>query len=149
MKKFLLLGFLFMTFFVYANEIEFIDNLDKQKTASYYDCIKVFSYLNKLEVTGDFNTDVEALKAVINKLPRNYKEDQKLTIGTFSLLAMQQMKIESGLFYLMTHSGRYASRELIIRGILPFNTSEWELLSGSDLIRNIQKVVEYAEEKSK
>jgi hypothetical protein len=147
MKKFFIIAFIFLSYMVFSQEIEFIEKLNAQKEASYYDCVKSFCYLYKINVTDDFNTDLESLKGSITKLPKNYSAEKKLTVGTFSIFAIQYLKNKSGLFYLASHSGRYAARELIFRGLLPYNTSEWDILSGEDLIRNIQKVVDYAEEK--
>jgi hypothetical protein len=150
MKKYLILLFLIFSYSLFSEpigEIEFIEKLNEQKTATYDDCVKVFCYIYKTDVTDDFNVNVENLKANIKKIPKGYKPERKLDIGTFSVFAMQYLKIESGLFYLASHSGRYAVREMAIRGLVPNNTSEWESLSGPELIRYIQKVVEYAETK--
>jgi len=147
MKKLIIIFFLCLTYFLHSQQIEFIDNLYKQKNATYYDCIKSFCYLNNLEVTNNFEKDLESLKKIIKYLPKNIPDEKKLSLGNFSLLAIQYLKIESGMMYFATHSGRYASRELMMRGLIPFNASEWEEMSGAELISNLQKVVEYAEKK--
>ncbi|MCK4795943.1 MAG: hypothetical protein KAT05_01105 [Spirochaetes bacterium] len=148
MKKFLFLFFLIITMpSIFCNQAKFLNSLSEKENASFSDCVKCFCYLHNIDVSENFMDNIKSLQKFIPKMPRKYIEDKKLTIGDFSLLTIQYLKIKSGLFYLATKSGRYATRELIEIKIIPFNTSEWKKISGIELIRLLQKVDEYAESK--
>jgi hypothetical protein len=105
----------------------------------------MYCYLYKLPVDKDFARNIDSLKTRMKYFPKKYLAENYFTVGDFSLFAMQYLNIKSGLFYLATQNGRYATRELMIRNIVPFNTSEYEKLSGQEFITLIQKVVEYEE----
>jgi hypothetical protein len=130
-------------------QINFIDNLYQKKVISFSDGIAVFCYFTKVDVKNDFEENVKSLKNVFKYFPVKYSKDKNFTVGDFSLFAIQYLKIKSGIFYLATKNGRYASRELIIRNIIPFNTSELNVLSGEQLLSYLQKVVEYEENNNK
>jgi hypothetical protein len=145
MKKIYLLMFLFISIYCFCDETGFIDDLYNKKIVTFSDGVSLFCYLNKIEVKNDFQSNVSALQPYIRIFPKKYSAEKAFTIGDFSLLAIQYLKIKSGIFYLSTHSGRYAARELMIRDIIPYNTSELEAISGEEIIRYMQKVLEYEE----
>ncbi|MCG8569670.1 MAG: hypothetical protein MJB14_05990 [Spirochaetes bacterium] len=125
------------------SEIEFIDQLSTKEYATFGDAVLAFCYLYQFEISDDFQHNVVLLKGKFRHWPKKGNIDQILTIGNFSLFAIQYLNIKSGIFYLMTKSGRYASRELVLLDIIPRNTSENEKVTGMELLRFIQKVSEY------
>ena len=148
MKKFILLFcFIFTLPLLFCNQVEFLNQLCEKEKASFSDCIKCFCYLNNIDTSDDFEDNVTNLQKHIQYMPKKYSENKTATIGDFSLLAIQFLNIKTGIFYLITKSGRYASRELNQLNIIPFNTSEWQEISGIELIRLLQKVDEYAQER--
>lgn len=149
MKKFWLFLFLILVISSYANQNEFIVLLSEKKEASFEDAVISFCYLYNIEIKNAFEENVENLKRYIKIFPKRYEKEKKLTVSDFSLLAIQYLNIKSGLFYLITKNGRYASRELMLINIIPFNKSEWDIISGIELIKLLQKVDEYASKKSK
>lgn len=134
---------MFITGIIFANQADFFNTLIEKETATFEDCVKSFCYMSEIEVTGDFDMDVDNLKAVIPDFPRKYSASKPLIIGDFALLAMQFLKIDGGLFYRVTSVGRYASRELTFINFLPANTSEYEKLSGIELMQLLRRVDEY------
>jgi hypothetical protein len=132
----------------FAGEAAYMDNLSVKKMATFEDAVICFNYLygTQLDASADYETRLTELQKSVKYLPKKYGAEKPLTVGDFSLLAIQYLEINSGLFYLATRSGRYASRELSSREIIDYNTSEWSVLSGIDLIRILQKVGEYAAE---
>ncbi len=126
-----------------AQDADFIDNLILKKNASFQDMVVLFLHLNNIEQQGTFEKKLENLKSFINKIPvRN--PDTELTVADFSLISVQYLKIKGGLFYMATKNGRYATRELMLAGILPDNTSEFRKISGEELMTLIRKVGDYA-----
>lgn len=132
---------------IFANQMVFLEKLQEKKIATFEDAVLSFCYLYELNISENFDDNINNLKTNIKTLPKKYSKDKKLTIGDFSLLACQYLKIKSGIFYLITKSGRYASRELMILDIIPANISELDEISGIELIRLIQKVDDYANKK--
>jgi hypothetical protein len=131
----------------FGNEIMFLELLSNKNKALFSDAVIAFCYLSKFEVSPDFENNLTNLKTKIKYFPKKYSAEKQLTIGDFSLLAMQYLGLKSGMFYLLSKTGRYASRELVLLEIIPINYSEHEKLSGRDLIRYIQKVIEYEDKK--
>ena len=145
MKRCLILVFVFFNVFLFAQEAAFMDKLIFKKEATFGDLVTLFSYLVNENVTESYDLNVQDLKEKFKFFPKNISETKKLTVGDFSLIAIQYLKIESGLLYLATRNSRYATRELINRKVVPFNTSEYDYISGLDLISYLQKVVGYEE----
>ena len=145
MKIFIVSIFFMIGIFSFSDEIEFTSSIYDKSVVSFTDGVTMYCYMYKLPVDMDFSKNVESLKGSIKYFPAKYDAESVFTIGDFSLFAMQYLNINSGLFYLATHNGRYATRELTIRNIIPFNTSEYEKISGQEFITLIQKVVDYEE----
>ncbi len=147
MKKYIVILFLFFNFFIFSDQIAFINQLIGKKYATISDLVVAFCYLYNIEVKEDFSENVKQLSHFIKKFPKNMNSDREITVGDFSLFAVQYLKLKSGIFYLATKSGRYATRELIIINIVPFNTSEFEKISGEELLKYLEKVIDYEEKK--
>jgi len=145
MKKFIIIVLLFFNFLIFSDQIEFINELTTKKYVTMSDLIISFCYLYNIEVSTDFETNVKSLSKFIAKLPKKLNKDRVITMGDFSLIAAQYLKLKSGLFYLATKSGRYALRELMLVNIIQTNTSEFEKISGEELLKYLEKVIEYEE----
>lgn len=145
MKKFFTIILIFFNFFIFSDQIDFINKLTEKKYANFSDLVISFCYLYNIEVVDDFNTNLNNLSKYIKNFPKNTNKDRIVTIGDFSLFAAQYLKLKTGLFYLATKSGRYASRELMLINIIHYNTSEFERISGEDLLKYLEKVIEYEE----
>lgn len=149
MKKIVLIIFLIFSInFLYPNQGDFLNLLSEKKNAAFEDCIASFCYLYEMEVKDDFNENLELLKQKIKYFPKKYSKEKLLTFGDFSVFAAQYLNLKSGMFYMAGKNGRYASRELIIINIIPLYTSEWDIISGLELIRLLQKVDDYANKKN-
>jgi hypothetical protein len=143
MKKILIPFIMTVCLLSFSDEIEFTDGIMSKPAVSFSDGVTMFCYMYKIPVQKDFDSNVSGLRNKVRYFPKKFTSETYFTVGDFSLFAMQYLGIESGLFYLATHSGRYAARELMIRNIIPFNTSEYEKISGQDLMTLVQKVVDY------
>lgn len=128
---------------LFGDEISFLDQLSEKEEASTSDLVRAFCYLNSLEVGEDDNENYGRLKELLPGLPELIDYSSPAKVGLFSQLAMAHLKIKSGIFYLATKRGRYAARELMLLGIVDYNTSEYELISGLELIRLLQRVADY------
>ena len=145
MKKIFTAVLIFLNFYIFSDQIKFINELTEKEYATISDLVISFCYLYNIEVSEDFNTNVNNPSKFINKFPKNMDNNRVATIGDFSLFAAQYLNLKSGLFYLATKSGRYAARELMLINIIQYNTSEFEKISGEDLLKYLEKVIEYEE----
>jgi len=148
MKKILVMFFCLLGFAVFAQEALFMDKLIFEKESTMEDLVTLYSYLINDKFSDNlknYDANLKYLKDKFKYFPKETSPTKKVTVGDFSLLTIQYLKIESGLFYLATRNGRYATRELLSRNIIPFNTSEYDYISGLDLVSYLQKVVSYEE----
>lgn len=129
-----------------ADEINFLDELADKEYAAYSDLLRAFCYLNRLEVVEDDGKNYLRLLEVMPGVRKYLHYERPARVGQFSVMAMEYLKIKSGIFYMATKRGRYATRELMLLNIVEHNTSEYEQISGIELIRYIRKVVEYGKE---
>lgn len=132
-------------------QVIFIDTIYEKSTISIDDLITIFCYYNDLNPINDYKENLQLLKnnttiAFIDKfLPPAKLKSEPATFGDFSLLAIQNLDLNGGIFYRLLKNQRYATRELIKIGLLQNNTSEFEKLSGPKLLRYIVKLGEYYE----
>lgn len=131
---------------VKADEISFLDELADKEQATYSDLLRIFCYLHNLEVSEDDGENYLKLLELMPGVRKYLHYEKAATVGQFSTMAMEYLKIKSGIFYMATKKGRYAARELMLLNIVDHNTSEYEEISGIELIRYIRKVVEYGKE---
>lgn len=146
-KLYVILFFLFILNGLFCNQTDFINQLLEKKNATFEDCVYSFCYLNNLDVSNDFDSNLNALKKIIPVMPKNFSKDKVLTIGDFSLFSAQHLKLNSFLLYIASKLPRYATRELVEINILALNTSEWEKISGEELIKLMQRIYDYVEKK--
>lgn len=141
-----LLFLLTFTLSTSADEFSFLEGLAEKEYATYSDLLRAFCYLNGLEVDEDDGENYGRLLEVMPAVRKYLHYERPATVGQFAAMAMEYLKIKSGIFYMATRRGRYATRELMLLNIVEYNTSEYEQISGIELIRYIRKVVEYGKE---
>jgi hypothetical protein len=147
-KKIFVLFILFFSIYgLFCSQVEFINNLLEKKTALFSDCITSFCYLKGIDASSDFQSNLKELNKTVKFVPLNIKGNKELTIGDFSLLAAEYLDLKTVLLFIASNSPRYATRELIEINILPLNTSEWEKVSGVELIKLMQRIYTYVDKK--
>ncbi len=144
-KTILLICLLISSLPLFSGQIEFIYSLESKEEIVYEDLVTMFCYLTGHDASDDYEAKLAYLSERIDKLPQQKGRTDRVTLGDFSLLAVQYLNLNGGILYTISRSGRYALRELIYRGILSGNLSEYELLTGTSLLNLVQKVEYYAQ----
>lgn len=130
--------------YVASGQVNIINQIGDKKQATFGDA--VFLYIITLGVIpSSFDVNVNILKNK-NILPKkNYKQDKPLRKGTLALMIAKHLKLEDSLMYLIFKFPRYAHRACIAYGLMPVDGSEWDILTGEELLEIIALVEEEME----
>ena len=136
MKNIIIIIFLFITIPLLAqnfNSVMAINDLADKKTATFEDAVFMFMLQTKKNPVN-FATNMKILDKEGITSGFKYKKDQPLRRGIVSKMIARYLKLKDNLFYLMSGSERYAFRACVAHGIMDENNSEWDKLSGEELI---------------
>jgi len=62
------------------------------------------------------------------------EKDKPLSRGTLALMIARYLDLKGSLLYITFNIGRYAYRACVAEGIMHYSGSEWDLISGGELI---------------
>ena len=133
-KYFIVLFILLIFSSAYAqdmNQLNFIHSLDSKGAATYGDAVKLFAASTGAK-TGSFASE----SALLNEqgLALNYEEDAPLTRGMAALMTAKYLNLKGSFMYLIFNIERYAYRACIADSLMPGNGSEFDKLSGPELL---------------
>ena len=133
---------IFTSIHLFSQEAAYLEKLSKKEKASYQDAVYlVAAYTGKLSENSSFNDHIDLLKKEYPKL-KEKKPERILRIGDLAYLICTVKNIKGGIWYSVSKSGRYATRELIYKQIFPQGVSEWDIVSGMELLNTLGKVAE-------
>jgi hypothetical protein len=113
--------------------LDFINNLGEKDAATYGDAVTFFIYMQNRYPEG-FEADIKTLnRSNITTGIKAGREDV-LTRGTLSLMLARYLNLKDSLLYLISNTGRYAYRACVAADLMDFNGSEWDIISGEELI---------------
>ncbi len=117
-----------------ADQITFLNQLQDRKKATVEDAVTLYMHILGKPV-GDFKKNVEFLKNEgILRPKKDYTAGKVLRRGLLSGMVARHLKLKDSLFYAMVPIDRYALRACIAGGIMDQNTSEFDPVSGEELI---------------
>jgi hypothetical protein len=130
-----LMAFLFISSIVFSQEINFINDLSGKKNITFEDGVKMFLYTLGKTPAG-FDADVKTLQDMgLLKFPAyQYERNDPLRKGMLALIVARRLKLQGSLFYLMFDTQRYAHRACVAEKIMDVNSSEWDTMTGDELI---------------
>lgn len=113
------------------NQLDFIHSLDSKASAAYGDAVKIFS-----ASAGGRGGDFTSESAFLNEqgLALKYNEDAPLTRGMAALMTARYLNLKGSFMYLIFKSERYAYRACIASSLMPGDASEFDKLSGPELL---------------
>ena len=113
--------------------LQFVIDLGNKKNATFADTVKFFVIVMGKE-TKNFEQDYRILLTE-NILPsEKYNPFMKINRGLLALMTAKYLKLNDSLFYLIFGGERYAYVACIADKIMEPNGSEWDKISGEDLI---------------
>ena len=123
-------AFLLYTLAVHAQSAEKITELIGTDKATYGQVAYLSAtYQNKITETADYQQALEALQQD-GVFADSVKADDIITLADTSKAIALATGIKGGLFYTLTHSARYAFRELKAKNILPQSTDPCMAVNG-------------------
>lgn len=124
--------------------LAFINELGEKGTATFGDAV-IFFMLIENKSPGDFEANLAELNK--QKITQGIEEAENtpLTQGMLALMIARGLKLKDSLFFLMTGTRRYAFRACVAAKIMDADTSEWDTMSGDQLIEIMAKVSESME----
>ena len=129
----LLVAFLILFSTAFGQEVNFINDLSGKKAVTFEDGVKMFLYTLGKTPAG-FDADIKTLKGMNLLKFDTYDKDEPLRRGMLALMVARHLKLKGSLLYLMFDTQRYAHRACVADKIMDVNTSEWDTLTGDELI---------------
>lgn len=124
--------------------LAFINDLGEKGTATFSDAVTFFLLIENKQ-PGEFRANLDELNKQRITQGIEEAENAPLTQGTLALMIARGLKLKDSLFFLMTGTRRYAFRTCVSANIMDADTSEWDTMSGEQLIEIMTKVSETME----
>ncbi len=116
-----------------------INTIGNKKKTTFGDAVQLFAMaLDKDK--GSFQELLTVLKSAGITRGLGFKKSDVLRKGTLALLTAQYCKLGDHLLYLIFKSERYAVRACIANNFMSTDSSEWDKVSGEELIEMISKI---------
>ncbi|MBN2080340.1 MAG: hypothetical protein JW838_15320 [Spirochaetes bacterium] len=124
---------------IFSQEINFINQLSGKKVVTFGEGVRMYMYALG-RVPRGFDADVRTLKDTGLLKKDRYDADRPLRRGMLALMVARHLKLKGSLFYMMFDTRRYAHRACVGEKIMAVNTSEFDKLTGDELIEVISIV---------
>ncbi len=123
-----------------VDSADYVTVLGDKEKATCADAMTIFVYqLGKKP--GNYAANQEALRSMgINVTNRG--ENEFLRRGEMANMVAQYLKLRNSLFYNIFKTDRYAVKACIAAEIMTQDSSEWDILSGEDLLEIMRKAGE-------
>jgi hypothetical protein len=126
--------------------MNFVNELAEKKAVTFGDAVTMYIYTLG-RVPAGFNADIKTLKAMNLLKAARYDKDKTLRRGMLALMVARHLKLKGSLFYLMFDTQRYAHRACVADKIMDANTSEFDKISGDELLEVMGVVADRMEGK--
>lgn len=121
------------------SEITTINSIADKPAASFSDAVKLFVLIGGGRSAGhDDSMRLAGVQKVVRGM--NYKAEDALRRGALALMIARHMDLGGTLFYSIFHSERYAYKVCAENDIMDSNGSEWDRISGGELVEIMRKV---------
>jgi len=135
----------FFVFFVFAamctsgglnaqsGSVALVEKISMKETATNADAVAVFTYQIGKQYTN-YNQGIAALKEAGLITGGEYAENAPLKRGFLALLTARYLELSDSLWFALFKSERYAYRACVSAGVMKGEMSEWDFISGPELI---------------
>ncbi len=127
-----------------SQEINFINGLTGKSSVTFDDGFRMYMYVLR-KAPGGFEANVRALKGMKLLKADRYEATRPFRRGMLALMVARHLKLKGSLLYLMFDTRRYAHRACVGERIMAVDTSEWDKLTGDELIEVMAIVSERME----
>ena len=141
---FLLLVLFFIVSSGFSQEINFVNELAGKKVVTFGDAVAMYLYTLGKAPAG-FDANVAALRDLKLLKASSYNRETPLRRGMLALMVARHLKLKGSFFYLMFDTRRYAHRACVAERIMDANSSEFDTMTGDELIEIMAIVSERME----
>lgn len=124
-------------------QLQFIHQLADKQEATFNDAVTFMTIAIGME-PKDFTTNLQILKNRNIARGMSYSAADPVRRGALSLMIARYLDLSDSLLYLVFGSERYAYRACVADGIMGHEGSEWDRLSGGELIEIMNIAIEHA-----
>jgi hypothetical protein len=142
----LLVVFLCICSIGFSQEINFLNDLADKQKVTFGDAVRMYMYTLGKAPTG-FEADVNTLKGLKMLKAKSYVSEKPLRRGMLALMVARHLKLKNSLFFLIFDTERYAHRACVAEDIMASTSSEFDTLTGDELMEVMKIVAERMEEK--
>ena len=124
------------------NTLDFINGLDNKQQAVFGDAVKLM-VLDMGKQTTSFSRDLAILNEQ-NNIAAGYTLDERALLrkGTLARLIARYLDLSGSFMYNIFGTERYAYRACVAAGIMTSNGSEWDIVSGEELLEIMRRTAE-------
>lgn len=124
-----------------ADSLSFINNLGEKEKATFGDAVALFMYTTNRMPKG-FVQDSNILRDAGILRGMAYEEQKPLRRGILARIVARHMNLQGSLLYIIFGTERYAYTACVDRGVMDPDMSEWDVLSGEELIEVLARMSE-------
>jgi hypothetical protein len=131
--------FSFQLFAQNTSNITIINEIADKDQVTYSDGVYFFLLIMG-KTPGSFDNNIETLnqEGITTGIALN--EDSPLRRGALALMMARHLNLNDSLLFMIFKTERYAYRSCIANGIMNQNGSEWDKISGGELIEIMTRV---------
>ena len=124
--------------------VEYLQNLSKSEHATVGDAVRLFS-LQSGKGYKNFDAGLSSIKQEGILPEKQYDEQDNLSRGLLAFMVARYLKLSDSLWFNLFGAERYAYNACASAKIMPEGKSEWDRMSGPDLIEMLGKISERTE----
>lgn len=113
--------------------LNFIHDLDNKPGVTVEDTVAFF-LLTLDKKPGKFEENIDTLVILMNFDKKKYKRDSYLTRGMLAHIIARYLDLKDSALYHIFGTERYAFKACVAEGIMDNDQSEWDRVTGSELI---------------
>lgn len=126
------------------DSVTFINKLGEKDKAIFSDAVTLFMYATNKNPQG-FTQDFNTLKQAGLLKNMEYDADRTLRRGMLARIVARHMKLTGSFMYLIFGTERYAYTACIDKGLMDADGSEWDPLTGEEVIEVFSRMTEQME----
>jgi hypothetical protein len=140
MRKFLTAVLLLFSVSLFAqSNAGFLDEITDKVSVTIEDAVKLYVMIIDKK-PGDFDSNVAALKSAGLIKDETINKSDNLRRGLLASMIARHLKLGDSIFYMIFGTERYAYTACVAAEIMDSNGSEWDVLSGGEVVEILTRV---------
>ena len=127
-----------------VKNVTFVHEIAEKDAVNFGDTVRFLVLILGKEPTNTLASDLAILKGAGITAGLQYAESIPMKKGMLALILADYLKLGDSLFYMIFKTQRYAFTACIANGIMDYDASEYDSVSGGELIEIMSKVSERA-----